>query len=111
MMTASMTDTANMRNDTVERADNKGSQLAASVRRKVAFKSKRTAVKENMGKTPVERAILQRSVNGLVAEGRAASVSLGGALQAVAESSHCLFEDVTDKVKAEMGQAWKKMFF
>lgn len=57
-MTASLTNTANMRDEAAERADNLRSRLAASVRRENPYKSELTAVKEDLVKTCVERSIL-----------------------------------------------------
>lgn len=57
-MTASLTDAANIRAETVKWADNLIAQLAASVRRKDAYMLKLAAGKQDLVKTRVERANL-----------------------------------------------------
>lgn len=66
-ITATLTDTANVRDKVVERANNLSAQLAASVRRKNVYKSELTAVEEGLAKTRVERANLRCSVKDSVA--------------------------------------------
>lgn len=106
---ASLTDTANMHDEAVERAYNLGAPLAANVRREEAYKLDLTAVEEDLVKTRVERAKLQMSVSDLVAEVRQAFVDFGVAFLTVVVSSNRLFEDAADRVKMEVSQAWKRM--
>lgn len=110
-ITASLTDTTNMCNEAVERADDVGAYLAASIRHEDAYRAELNAVKEELVKTHIERANLQWLVNDLVAKAREASASLGGALQAVVESLNRSYEDASGKDKVEMGKAWKRILF
>lgn len=64
------------------------SQLAASVFREDAYKSKLTAVKNDLVKAHDERANLRWPVNNLVAKLQEASADFGGAIQLVSESSN-----------------------
>lgn len=58
-MTAFLTYTAYMRDETVERPDYLSVQLAAIVRREEAYKSELAAVKEDLVKSRVERVNLR----------------------------------------------------
>lgn len=58
-MTASFTDTASMRDEAVKRVHNLSTQLAASIDREDALKSKLPATVEDLGKTCVDRANLR----------------------------------------------------
>lgn len=65
--------------------------------------------KEDLAKTRVERANLRQTVTDSVSKVRQDIVDLGGALQSVVESSSRSSEDVADKLKDDMEQAWKRM--
>lgn len=108
-MTASLTETANVRDEAVERASNLIAQLAASVRREEAYKLELTSVKEDLAKTRVERTNLRWPFDDLVSKLREASIDLVAALQTVVKSSNRLSETVADRVKEEMGQALKQI--
>lgn len=103
-VTVSLTDTANVRNGAIERADNLSAQLAASFCREDTYKLELTAVKSDSVKIPAERANLLLSANNLVAEVREAFADPDGAPQAAVQSSDRFSEDVADKVEAEMEQ-------
>lgn len=64
-MIASLTDSAGMRDEIVERADDLSAQLAASARRRDAYTSRLAAEKKNFYKFRVERANLRWLVNRL----------------------------------------------
>lgn len=110
-MTASMTNTANKRDEIVKRADILSAQLAASVCLESTYKPVLIVVKEALVKTFVERANLQQLVNYLVAKVRKAFADLGGALQSVVKSMNRLSEDVDDKIKTKIFLACKQKLF
>lgn len=76
-------------------------QISFSIQRNDVYKSEVTEMEKDLVKTLFERAHLQRSVKYLVLMVRDASVGLGGALHAVAKSSHRPSVDVADKVKTK----------
>lgn len=108
-MTATLTDTANMRDEAAERSASLRAQLAASIRREDAYKSELATEKDELAKIRVECANLRCSANDLVAEMRETSADFGGALQAVVGSSNHSSEHVADKVNAEIDWAWKRV--
>lgn len=69
-VTASLTKTANMCGEAVERAKSLSAQLAASNGHKDAYKSELTAIKKVLVIACVERASLRGSLNNLVAKVR-----------------------------------------
>lgn len=95
-ISATMTDTASVRDKDVERADNLGAQFAASVRLKDVYKLVLTTVNEDLTKTRVDHDNPLWSVNDLAANVRETFPDLGGALQVVVESSICSSKNVAD---------------
>lgn len=104
-MAPSLTDTASIHGGDVERADSLDARLAASVCRDDSYKLDLSPVKEDLGKTRVERSNLQWSAIDSIARVRKASADHGRALQAVVEIPNCSCEDVADNVQGEVGQA------
>lgn len=67
------------------------------------------AVKKDLVKTRIKRAILRWLVNDLVSKVLQASINFGGAYKAVVESFNCAPKDAADKIKVEMDEAWNRM--
>lgn len=111
MMTASLTDKPNMRDEAIERAKNFRAQLTASVRLEDAYKLELTAIKENLVKTRVGRANLRRSVNNFVLKVRHASFIFVGAIRVIVESWNCFSKEAANKVMAKTGLVQKRMLF
>lgn len=106
---APLTDTANVRDESIYRDDISSAHLTASVRRETCISQSQSWWKRTWCKLASSAIILQRPVSKLVLEIRQASVDLGDALRAVVRSSARLLEDIADKIKMNMGQVWKRV--
>lgn len=106
---ASLTNTANMSNKAVKRADSLSARIAASIRWEDVYKPELTAVKEYLIKARAYRINVLRSVSDLVLEVRQPFFDVGDPVQAKVGSFNRSSEDAANKTKLKMGQACKQM--